>query len=79
MAAGRTIRERIESAKQQELLTVEQVALLSQYDPQTIYRKVWAAQIPGVVRFGWRIRFRRDAILPWARLAQQTRGTTHAL
>ena len=70
MAAGRSIRERIELAKQQELLTVEQVALLSQYDPQTIYRKVWAEQIPGVVRFGRGIRFHRDEVLPWAAHAQ---------
>jgi predicted DNA-binding transcriptional regulator AlpA len=79
MAFGRTIRERIELAKQQELLTVEQVALLSQYDPQTIYRKVWAHQIPGVLRLGRGIRFRREAILPWATRAQQLRSAAHAL
>ena len=79
MASGRTIRERIEHAKQQELLTVEQVALLSQYDPQTIYRKVWSGQIPGVVRFGRGIRFHRDEVLPWATHAQTTRSAAHAL
>ncbi len=79
MAAGRTIRERIEHAKQQELLTVEQVALLSQYDPQTIYRKVWAKQIPGVIRLGRGIRFHRDAILSWATHAKQTRLAARAL
>lgn len=73
MAAGRTIRERIELAKQQELLTVEQVALLSQYDPQTIYRKVWAKKIPGVVHLGRGIRFQRDMILPWTVRVQQAR------
>ena len=78
MTAGRTIRERIEEAKQQELLTVEQVALLSQYDPQTIYRKVWTHQIPGVVRFGRGIRFHRDAVLPWAVRAKQTRLAARA-
>ena len=79
MAGGRTIRERIEHAKQQELLTVEQVALLSRYDPQTIYRKVWAKKIPGVVHFGRSIRFQRDSILPWARLARQVRSAARAL
>ncbi len=79
MASGRTIRERIEHAKQQELLTVEQVALLSQYDPQTIYRKVWAKKIPGVVRFGRGIRFHRDAVLVWAVRAKQARSAARAL
>ena len=78
MASGRTIRERIEYAKQQELLTVEQVALLSQYAPLTIYRKVWAHQIPGVVRFGRGIRFQRDEVLPWVVRAQQTRPAARA-
>ncbi len=79
MANGKSIRERIELAKQQELLTVQQVALLSQYDPQTIYRKVWAEKIPGVLRFGRGIRFHRDEILPWAAHAQQSRSRAIAL
>ena len=78
MAAGRTIRERIEEATQRELLTVQQLALLSQYDPQTIYRKVWAAQIPGVVRFGRVIRFQRAAVLPWAAHARRMRAVARA-
>lgn len=60
-----TIREQIEHAKQQELLTVEQVALLAQYDPQTVYRKAAKGQIPGLVRFGRGLRFRTRAILAW--------------
>ena len=79
MANGRSIRERIERAKQQELLTVGQLALLSEYDPQTIYRKVWAEQIPGVVRFGRVIRFRSVAALPWAAHARRVRMTARAL
>ena len=79
MASGRTIRERIEHAKQQELLTVEQVALLSQYDPQTIYRKVWTKKIPGVVRFGRGIRFHRDVVLAWAVRVHRARSDARAL
>ena len=60
MASRKTIREQIEFAKQQELLTVEQVALLSQYYPHSIYRKVWAGTIPGVVRHA---RNRADRLL----------------
>lgn len=67
------IRERLARARDNELLTVEEVALLARYDPQTIYRKVWAQKIPGVVRFGRGIRFRRDVILGWAADQQRSR------
>jgi excisionase family DNA binding protein len=70
-----TIRERIKRALQQELLTVEEVALISQYDPNTIYRKVKARKIPGVVRFGRGIRFQRDAILGWSNDAKLNRSS----
>ena len=79
MASRLKIREQIEEAKQQELLTVLQVALLSQYNQQTIYRKVWAGQIPGVVRFGRGIRFQRDVVLPWINQAQEARTASRAL
>lgn len=61
-----TIRERIQLARAQELLTVEQAALLSQYNPQTIYRKAQRGQVPGMVRFGRGIRFQRSIFLGWA-------------
>ena len=70
-----TIREQILDAKQQELLTVEQVALLSQYDPQTIYRKAKRGEVPGLVRFGKGIRFLRSAILRWSETAARSRPT----
>ncbi len=54
-----TIRERIDSARSQEYLTVEQLALLIQYSPQTIYRKAKRGDIPGVIRFGRSLRFHR--------------------
>lgn len=60
-----TIREQIQHAKQQELLTVEQVALLAQYNPQTVYRKAKKGEIPGLVRFGRGIRFVRVRVLQW--------------
>lgn len=70
-----TIRERIAEAKQQELLTVEQVALLAQYTPVTVYRKVKDGTIPGVIRFGRTIRFHRDVILAWADDARHARSS----
>lgn len=69
-----TIREQIIAAKAQEYLTVEQVALLIQYDPLTIYRKVKKGQIPGVIRNGRTIRFYRALVLPWIEGRLEQRG-----
>ena len=66
-----TIRERIDAAKQQEYLTVEQLALLTQYSTLTIYRR--AKQIPGYVKLGKGIRFLRTAALTWGRQSQAKR------
>ncbi len=62
-----TIREQIEAAKSAELITVQQLALLSQYDPQTIYRKAQKGEIPGMVRYGRGIRFVRIVALGFVR------------
>ena len=66
-----TIRERIDEAKAQEYLTVEQLALLTQYSTLTIYRR--AKDIPGYVKFGKRIRFLRSAALSWGQQSQVRR------
>lgn len=58
-----TIKEQIAEARQQDFLTVEQLALLTQYAPKSIYRKVSRGEIPGVVRFGGGIRFQRTITL----------------
>ena len=60
-----TIREQIDLAKQQEFLTVEQVALIAQYDPQTVYRKAKRGEIPGLKRFGRSLRFKSSVVLAW--------------
>ena len=46
-----TITERIRIAREQEFLTVEQFALLTQYHPQSIYRMIKRGSIP-VLRLG---------------------------
>jgi len=74
-----TIREEIEAAKSAELITVKQLALLAQYDPQTIYRKAKKGEIPGLVRFGLGIRFRRVIVLGWARQSQEQRDLRPAI
>lgn len=61
-----TIREQIDYAKQQEFLTVEQVALIAQYDPQTVYRKAQRGEIPGLKRFGRSLRFKSAVVFAWA-------------
>ncbi len=56
-----TISEQIALAKQQELLTVDQFALLTQYHPKSIYRLIALKEII-VVRIGRRgIRIPRAA------------------
>lgn len=56
-----TIREQIEAAKQQELLTVEQFALLTQFHQQSIYRLIAKGDLP-IVRIGRAVRIPRAAI-----------------
>jgi len=68
-----TIREQIEEARHAELLTVRQLALLSQYDPQTIYRKAKRGEIPGLVRYGRGIRFVRVVAIAWQRQSMTAR------
>lgn len=60
-----TINEQRAEAKAQELLTVEQVSLLTQLHEQTIYRKIRKGEIPGVVRFGRTVRFVKVVVLGW--------------
>lgn len=61
-----TIREQLERARTREFVTVAQLALLTQYNPQTIYRKAQRGEIPGIVRWGRRIRFVRVVALGWS-------------
>lgn len=68
-----TIQEQINAAKTAELITVNQLALMAQYDPQTIYRKAKRGEIPGIVRYGRTIRFVRVVALAWGRRAQDER------
>ena len=68
-----TIKEELEAAKSSELITVNQLALMSQYDPQTIYRKAQRGEIPGMVRYGRTIRFVRVVALAWGRKSELDR------
>jgi len=68
-----TIREELEAAKSSELITVNQLALMSQYDPQTIYRKAKRGEIPGIVRYGRSIRFKRVVALAWGQRSETAR------
>lgn len=68
-----TIKQQLEQAKTAELLTVRQLALLSQYAPITIWRKAKKGEIPGMVRYGRSIRFVRTVALSWQREALEAR------
>ncbi len=61
-----TIQERIAHAKQQENLTVEEVALIARYSPKYVYEKASKGQIPGAFKQGKSLRFKRADILRWA-------------
>ena len=67
-----TIREELIAMREAHYLTVRQVALLTQYDPQTVYRKAAKREIPGLIRFGRSIRFVRSAVLRWKTDRDQT-------
>lgn len=54
-------------AKEHDLVTVNELALLTRYNPQTIYRKLKKGQLHGVVRFGRGIRFVRRIAVPYLR------------
>lgn len=61
-----TIRAQIDFAKQQEFVTIEQLALLLQVSPQTIRRRL--ARFPQVIRTGHTIRIHRiSGIGSWIR------------
>lgn len=70
-----TIREQIERAKSADYLTADQLALLLQYDRETIYRKAKRGQIPGAFYEGRSLRFIRLRVIAWIRdLEQQGRA-----
>lgn len=46
-------------------LKAEEIAKLLRVNRNTIYEAAARDEIPGVVRFGRVVRFRRDAVLAW--------------
>lgn len=68
-----TIREQIEMAKVAEYLTADQLALLVQFDRETIYRKAKRGQIPGAVYIGRDLRFIRVRVVAWIASLERTR------
>ena len=53
------------SAQLPEFLKTTELAKLLRVNRKTIYEAVSRDEIPGVVRFGRVLRFRRDAVLEW--------------
>ena len=49
------------------LLTVEEVSLLLRTSRKAIYAMTERGHLPGVVRLGRRLLFRRDLLLDWLR------------
>ncbi len=48
-----------------DFLEAEEVAALLRIDRKTVYEAAKRDEIPGVVRLGRVLRFRRDAVLAW--------------
>ena len=57
----------LDEARRAEFLTVEQFAILFQYTPRTVYRKIRAGQIDGVIRHGTSIRIHKRRALATVR------------
>lgn len=53
------IREAIDLARSQEFVTIEQLALLLQVSPKTVWRRVKAGKVKGVAREGRLVRINR--------------------
>lgn len=51
--------------KNDELMTVAEVAELLQVSEQTVYRWGWSNQVPGKVKAGRKVLYRRSAITAW--------------
>ena len=47
------------------LMTVPEVADFLRTSPKAVYAMVARGQLPGLIRIGWKLRFRRDALLDW--------------
>jgi len=47
------------------LFTVTETAELLRTSPKAIYAMVARGQLPGIIRIGRNLRFRRDALLDW--------------
>lgn len=59
-----------------EILTVSEVAQYLRVNPQTVYRKARAGELP-VVRIGRAIRFRKSELDEWLRATSHEPLTAH--
>lgn len=74
-----TIKEQMELAKTADLITVNQLALLLQYNPDTVYRKAAQGKIPGAIREGRSWRFIRTEIEGWITTTLRTHPSPKAM
>lgn len=64
------IRDAIDMARSQEFVTIDQLALLLQVSPKTVWRRVKAGKVKGVAREGRLVRINRViALHHWMRPA----------
>lgn len=61
-----TLHDALHSARVEEYLTVQELAAIVRYAPQTMWRKIRRGEVPGVERLGRSIRIHRAHALRWA-------------
>ncbi|MGV3515617.1 helix-turn-helix domain-containing protein [Luteitalea sp.] len=61
-----TLHDAIGRARVEEYLTVQELAAIVRYAPQTMWRKIRRGEIPGVERHGRSIRIHKARALRWA-------------
>jgi excisionase family DNA binding protein len=64
----------IDSSHPSTLMTVGDVADLLRTTPKAVYNMRYRGEIPGAVKIGSRLRFRREAVLEWVGRASLSSG-----
>ena len=59
-----------------EILTVSEVAEYLRINPQTVYRKAKAGEIP-TIRIGWALRFRKTELDQWLKIVSTPQRAVH--
>jgi excisionase family DNA binding protein len=76
MSRGRSTRAALDAGELPPILDAEDVASLLRTTRTAVYAMVERRQLPGVMRIGRRVRFRRDTLLTWLGRLEEPDPTT---